>query len=162
MKTLLAVAVLTTLGFAQHDISHHDHCTDVKQHGAEAMGFDQDKTTHHFVLTNDGGYVQVTANDAKDDASIAHIRHHLQAQEKKFAAGDFAAPEHTHSQVPPGVPTMQKLKTSIHYRYQSIERGARLHFSSKDAKALAAIHDFLRFQISDHQTGDSTAIQAPK
>ena len=140
-------------------MSHHDHAAGVKQHGAEAMGFDQDKTTHHFVLTRDGGYVQVTANDAHDDAGIAHIRHHLQEQEKKFAAGDFAAPEHTHSQVPPGVPTMQRLKGQIKYNVEPIDRGARLHIASRNSKAVAAIHDFLRFQISDHQTGDSTAIR---
>ena len=140
-------------------MSHHDHAAGVKQHGAEAMGFDQDTTTHHFVLTKDGGYVQVTANDAQDDAGIAHIRHHLQEQEKKFAAGDFAAPEHTHSRVPPGVPAMQRLKGQIKYNVEPIDRGARLHIASKNPKAVVAVHDFLKFQISDHQTGDSTAIR---
>lgn len=154
---LVLVLLLSTFAFAQHDMSHHDH--DVHKHGAEAMGFDQDKTTHHFVLTKNGGYVQATANDPNDDASITQIRSHLQEQQKKFAAGDFAAPEHTHSQVPPGVPTMQRLKASIRYRYESIDRGARLRISSKDPKAIAAVHDFLKFQISDHHTGDSTTIQ---
>ena len=155
MRILAAVLLLTIAASAQH--SMHDH--DVKQHGAEAMGFDQDKTTHHFVLTRDGGYVQATANDAKDDRSINQIRSHLQEQQKKFAAGDFAAPEHTHSQVPPGVPTMQRLKSAIQYRFESIDRGARLRISSRDPKAVAAIHDFLRFQISDHHTGDPTRVQ---
>ncbi len=135
----------------------HDH--DVKQHGAEAMGFDQDKTTHHFVLTNDGGYVQVTANDANHEASIAQIRAHLRQQQDKFAAGDFGAPEHTHSQVPPGVPAMQQLKKQIKYSFESIDRGARLHIASRNHKAIAAIHEFLRFQISDHHTGDSPNIR---
>ena len=160
MKSAAIVLLLaTTTLFAQHDMSHHDHSADVKQHGAEAMGFDQDKTTHHFALTREGGYVQVTANEAHDDDSISHIRFHLQEQQKKFAAGDFAAPEHTHSQVPPGVPAMRKLKARIRYTYQPLDRGARLLISSKDPKAVAAIHDFLRFQISDHRTGDPTAIQ---
>ena len=154
MKMLLAVLLLATFALAQHNL--HDH--DVKQHGAEAMGFDQDKTTHHFVLTRDGGYVQVTANDAKDDVSIKQIRTHLQEQAKKFAVGDFGAPERTHSQVPPGVSTMQKLKSAIQYRFQSIDRGGRLQIASKDPKAIAAVHDFLKFQISDHHTGDSAQV----
>ena len=158
MKTLAVVVLLSAFAFAQHDM--HDH--DVKQHGAEAMGFDQDKTTHHFVLTKAGGYVQATANSAKDAKSIAQIRTHLQEQQKKFAAGDFGAPEHTHGRVPPGVPTMQKLKAQMRYDYQEIDRGARLHLSSANLQAVSAIHDFLRFQISDHHTGDSTSIQAPK
>jgi hypothetical protein len=31
--------------------------------------------------------------------------------------------------------------------------------SSADAKALAAIHRFLQFQIQEHKTGDSTAVR---
>ena len=156
---LLLVLALSTLAFAQHDMSHHDHSADVKQHGAEAMGFDQDKTTHHFVLTKTGGYVEATAKSAKDAKSITQIRTHLKDQQKKFAAGDFGAPEHTHGRVPPGVPTMQKLKTQMRYDYEQIDGGARLHLSSTNLQAVSAIHDFLKFQISDHQTGDSTKIQ---
>lgn len=156
---LLAILLLATAALAQHDMSHHDHSADVKQHGAEAMGFDQDKTTHHFVLTKDGGYVQVTANQDKDEGSIKQIRAHLQEQQKKFAMGNFAAPEHTHSRVPPGVPTMQRLKNRIRYRFEPIDRGARLHITSHNDEAVGAIHDFLKFQIADHKTGDPTNIQ---
>ena len=81
---------------------------------------------------------------------------HLQHQAKKFSLGDFSAPELTHDRVPPGVPQMQKLKASISYEYEEIERGARLRISSKNPAAVAAIHDFLNFQIADHQTGDPT------
>jgi len=157
MKTLIAVFLFATLAFAQH--SMHDHAADVKQHGAEAMGFDQDKTTHHFALTKGGGYVQVEANDPKDDSNIKRIRVHLTAQVGRFSTGDFGAPEHTHGQVPPGVPTLQKLKSQIKYVFESLPRGGRLHITSYNPKAIAAIHDFLRFQISDHQTGDPTTVQ---
>ncbi len=157
MKSLLALLLLAATSFAQHDMSHHS--ADVKHHGAEAMGFDQDKTTHHFVLTKDGGYVQVTANNSKDETSIGQIRSHLQLQEKRFAAGDFAAPEHTHGQVPPGVPAMRELKSRIQYLYQSVPGGGRLRMTSQDPKAVSAIHDFLKFQISDHQTGDPTKVR---
>ena len=159
MKTALAIVLLIATALAQHDMSHHDHSADVKQHGAEAMGFDQDRTTHHFVLTKAGGYVQATANSEKDTKSIAQVRTHLQEQQKKFAAGDFGAPEHTHGRVPPGVSTMQKLKAQMRYDYEPIDRGARLRITSLNSQAVSAIHDFLRFQISDHRTGDPTKVQ---
>ena len=47
---------------------------EMKQHGNVAMGFDQDKTTHHFNLTADGGSIAVEANDAADGASRDQIR----------------------------------------------------------------------------------------
>jgi hypothetical protein len=53
---------------------------EVKDHGAEAMGFDQGKTAHHFFLRKDGGVVAVQANDPKDAVSISRIQHHLALQ----------------------------------------------------------------------------------
>jgi hypothetical protein len=50
---------------------------------------------------------------------------------------------------------MQLLKTKIRYHYEETPSGARVRIESEDPVALAAIHDFLRFQISEHQTGDS-------
>jgi len=43
------------------------------------MGFDQDKTTHHFSLYTDGGAIEVSVNDPADvknrDAIRAHLPH---------------------------------------------------------------------------------------
>jgi hypothetical protein len=39
-----------------------------------------------------------------------------------------------------------------------LPNGARVKVSSQNPKAVAAIHDFLRFQIQDHRTGDSSVI----
>ena len=55
----------------------HDNTT-MNSRGDHVMGFDQDKTTHHFTLTKTGGVVQVQANDSSDTASRDHIRMHLQ------------------------------------------------------------------------------------
>jgi hypothetical protein len=156
----LVCAVLSGAGLAQHNASAHDqHMADVKKYGAEAMGFDQDKTTHHFRLHKDGGAVEAQANDSADTDSIAQIRDHLKQQAKRFAVGDFAAPQHTHGQVPPGVETMIKLRSKIQYEFQPTERGGRLRITTSDAQALAAVHDFLRFQIEDHATDDKTSIK---
>lgn len=40
-----------------------------KARADSAMGFDQSKTTHHFLLTKDGGAIEVSANDPSDSAS---------------------------------------------------------------------------------------------
>ncbi len=53
---------------------------------------------------------------------------------------------------------MQAMKSAITFKYQEIERGARLRISSRAPAAISAIHDFLKFQIEDHQTGDSAKV----
>jgi len=159
-KVLWGSLLAGSLCLAQHDPqSHQQHMADVKQHGAEAMGFDQDKTTHHFRLYKDGGAVEVAVKDPADTSSIGQIRDHLKQQAKKFAAGDFAVPQHTHGQMPPGVDTMTRLRSTIRYEFQSTEGGGRLRITTADAQALAAVHDFLRFQIEDHGTGDKTTVE---
>ena len=79
------------------------------------MGFSQTTTTHHFLLTPNGGIVQVTANDAKDAEQIDTIRMHLEHIAGMFSQGNFAIPHFLHDQTPPGVATMKKLKDAIHY-----------------------------------------------
>lgn len=140
---------------AQHDM-HHDA---VNARGEKQMGFSQSATTHHFVLTNDGGRVEVTAKDASDRVSIEHIQMHLGMIARQFAAGDFSSPMFIHDRIPPGVPTMKKLKSKISYSAENTPAGAVLTIRSADAKAQSAIHDFLRFQIADHQTGDSGKVE---
>ncbi len=135
------------------------HQAEVNQRGAQAMGFSQTKTTHHFRLYADGGAIEVTAKRAKDLASRQQIRQHLQEIAQAFANGDFAKPQHTHVQVPPGVAEMTQLKTEIAYRYEPLRRGGRVRLSTASPDARKAVHEFLRFQITDHQTGDSDAAQ---
>jgi hypothetical protein len=143
--------------------SHDRHAEEVNKRGDKVMGFSHTKTTHHFRLKTDGGSIEVTANETNDTASRDQIRTHLKHIAQKFAAGDFTAPMLIHSQTPPGVPAMQRLKTEITYRYEEIERGAQVRISANNPEAIAAIHEFLRFQIQDHKTGDSTEVnQEPK
>jgi hypothetical protein len=158
---LLLTAVAAWAQEAEHAGEKHDpKMHEMNMRGDKAMGFSHRVTTHHFRLLAGGGYVQVEANKADDTKSRDAIRKHLQEIEKKFAAGDFSAPEFTHARVPPGVPEMQKLKSEIAYKYEELPAGGRLLMTSKDPKALAAIHDFLKFQIEDHKTGDPVTVQA--
>ncbi|MBV9960017.1 MAG: hypothetical protein JO360_16445 [Acidobacteria bacterium] len=128
------------------------------QRGDHVMGFDQQKTTHHFRLTNTGGVIQVEANEASDTASRDQIRKHLGHIARMFAEGNFKAPMLIHAQTPPGVPVMKELKAEIEYTFEETERGARVIIKTTNPQALAAIHAFLRFQIEEHQTGDATEL----
>jgi hypothetical protein len=58
---------------------------------------------------------------------------------------------------------MKRKKDRIGWKFEETENGGRVLIETKDAEALAAIHEFLRFQIEDHQTGDPTEVAtAPK
>jgi hypothetical protein len=130
----------------------------VPRRGDHVMGFDHTRTTHHFRLTRSGGRIEAEADDPADSQSRDQIRAHLTHIAKMFSEGDFNAPMLIHEKVPPGVPVMKELKPSIEYRFESTERGGRIAIRTRDSRALAAIHQFLRFQIDDHKTGDSKKV----
>ena len=98
-------------------------------------------------------------NEPTDAASQEAIRQHLAMIAVKFAQGDFDIPMSIHATVPPGVETMKRLKSKITYQAENTAHGAELRITTHDAQALAAIHSFLRFQIQDHQTGDSLELE---
>lgn len=159
---ILLVLALPSVLFArpqdashQHDQHQHDQRqAGVNERGDKAMGFSHEKTTHHFRLADDGGSIEVTANEASDSASLEQIKMHLSHIATMFKDGDFSTPMFTHGEVPPGVPAMTRLKSDITYKFEPIEHGGRVRITTANAEALAAIHEFLRYQIKDHQTGD--------
>lgn len=157
--------LVASTAFAQHTampagMTHEQHMAQMKKdaemkaHGDSAMGFDQDKTTHHFTMTSEGGAIAVTANDAADTTSIAQVRQHLQEIAVAFKRGDFGKPLETHSELPPGVPTMQRLDDAITYTYAETPGGGIVRISGPNAEARAAIHEFLSYQVREHHTGD--------
>jgi hypothetical protein len=137
---------------AQPDHPKHEQ---MNKRGDQGMGFDQDKITHHFLLRKDGGAIQVTANSADDKTSKEEIQVHLHHITQAFKSGNFNIPMFVHDQTPPGVNVMTKLKDQIHYRYEATANGGRVVISSANAEAVTAIHEFLKFQITEHQTGDA-------
>ena len=137
----------------QQHTSEHDAAA-MNRRGEQGMGFSQTATTHHFRLSKEGGEIEVEANDAHDAASRDQIRMHLRHIAESFAAGDFEIPMFVHDQVPPGVPAMRQLKDAISYKFAETEHGGRVRINTKDTNASAAVHEFLRFQIKEHHTGD--------
>jgi len=148
--------VLVQQDKAQQDHSKHQQ---MEHRGNQGMGFDQQKITHHFLLRKDGGAIQVMANSASDKASAEEIQMHLRHITSAFKSGDFNIPMFVHDQTPPGVDTMTKLKDQIHYKYESAANGGRVVISSANAEAVTAIHEFLKFQITEHKTGDAMEVK---
>ena len=153
MTHIVFVAMLLTSTAAQQPPLQHGqhHADDRARHG---MGFDQQTTTHHFLLKPDGGVIEVTAKPEAAAATVDQIRTHLQHIAGAFAKGDFALPMFIHSTEPPGVATMKARNATMTFSYDIRPRGGRVLIHTKDAEALAAVHEFLRFQIREHRTGD--------
>ncbi len=162
--TLLAIGIATSCGtgrgstaveFIQQSNTNSMHSEGVEKRGDQAMGFSHMKAAHHFRLSKDGGAIEAEANDAQDKDTRDQIRMHFAHIARMFAEGDFNAPLFIHDQTPPGVAVMRRLKAEIKYEFEETERGGRVRITTSNAEALAAIHDFLRFQIKEHETGDS-------
>jgi hypothetical protein len=135
-----------------------DHHQGVVERGDHVMGFSHDKTAHHFRLYADGGAIEAEATDPQDAASRDAIRSHFTHIAKMFATGDFTAPMLIHVQNPPGTQEMKRLREAIQYKLENTQHGGRIRITTKNAKALQAVHTFLRFQIADHETGDSNEV----
>ena len=128
--------------------------------GAMVMGFDQDKTTHHFSLYEDGGAIEVSVNDPADVKNRDAIRAHLPHIAMMFGGGDFDAPMMVHdTKNVPGAETLAKLKDKIRYTYVETPRGGRVDVVTTDKAAIAAVHEFLKFQIGEHHTGDPVTVR---
>ena len=81
---------------------------------------------------------------------------HLTHIASMFSNGDFSVPMFIHDQIPPGMATMKEKREEISYTYEELPTGARVRIKTTNQAALKAVHDFLRFQIEDHHTGDKT------
>jgi hypothetical protein len=113
-------------------------------------------------LYPDGGAIQITANSAADTATRDQIQMHLAHIAQMFSDGNFQIPMLIHGKVPPGVPVMQRLKSAITYKFEKLGSGGQVRITTNNAEALSAVYEFLRFQISDHQTGDSPKVTQAK
>ena len=141
----------------QHQSQHQ--MDEMNKRGDKHMGFDHLKTTHHFLLTNDGGSINVEANDVKDSESRDQIRRHLRHITMMFSEGNFEVPMLIHDKTPPGSEAMKQLKSEIGYEFGETERGGSIKISSPSAQAVKAIHEFLKFQIMEHKTGDPLEVK---
>ena len=155
---ILIAALIPSQGTGATKARSSEHQHQVEKNGDNAMGFSHEKTTHHFLLRADGGVIQVDAKSKDDQESRDQIQSHLGHIAKMFAEGDFNTPMLVHSVTPPGTAAMTRLKANIRYSYEASPQGGRVVISTSNKEGLAAVHEFLKFQIQDHQTGDSLEV----
>ena len=160
MKIAFLAAVIA-LAFSRDQSSKpkQDSHDAMNARGEHAMGFSQAGTTHHFLLKSDGGAIQVAIKDPKDTSNRDHIRMHLGHIANAFRNGDFDIPMFVHDAVPPGVPEMRRLQKQIRYSFEETPNGGRVVIVTSDKDALTAVHQFLRFQIQEHKTGDAVDVR---
>jgi len=143
----LAIPAAAQTGMANHPGAGHE------------MGFDVDKTVHHFHLYEDGGAIDVSVKDKADKTNADAIRMHLSHLAQMFGQGNFDMPMAVHeTHTMPGLEDLAKLKDKIKYSYVETSTGGKVDIVTTDKAALAAVHAFLKYQIADHKTGDKTDV----
>jgi len=141
-------------------LTAQDHHAATDRRGAMVMGFDQKATAHHFFLFTDGGAIDVGVKSPSDTKNRDAVRSHLPHVAAMFGDGNFDAPMLVHdSSDVPGTRIMAARKAAIRYEYVETKTGGRVNIITSDPEALKAVHAFMRFQISDHRTGDPTTVR---
>lgn len=199
MKSAVLVATLagfSTVGFAQQ--GHHPLPHGQPARHTAVTHLDPAKAVHHFYLHDDGGTVDVSVKDPKDEISLHAIRMHVSRVANRFNDGDFSLPRPVHVPAPsapahgsahtmfvtrsaveqhpdshvadhtatghlassftPGAAALGRFKSEIKFTYTQTDTGARVEIVTTNPDAAKAVHEFLKFQIGEHRTGDMDAI----
>lgn len=154
MRFRYAVLLAMAIGCnaANRDTSSDDSAfAGVQDRGHEAMGVDQYTSEHRFEPLPDGGRIELQ-RDSADRAGVATIRAHMRDIADRFSRGDFSIPGFVHAQEVPGTRVMADRKGQITYQAHDLPGGAEVRIRSTDSAAIAAVHEFLAFQRTDHRT----------
>lgn len=149
--TAVVVAAASAV-FAAPQMDHEKHMAQIR--AEKGMGFGQARATHHFRLSAKGGVIEVHVRQADDRETRDKIAAHLEMIAGQFAKGDFATAFAVHGEDPAGVPALKRLGAGISYTFVRDPAGGQVVISSESPEAVTAIHDFLRYQIREHKTGD--------
>jgi hypothetical protein len=126
----------------------------VQARGADrrGMGVDQSTSLHQFDALPDGGRIELQ-RAVDDTAGVTAIRHHLREIASAFTEGDFHTPAFVHMQQVPGTAIMAAKRGVITYIVRDLPRGGEVRITTHDPEALAAVHEFIAFQRTDHRAG---------
>jgi hypothetical protein len=106
---------------------------------------------HQFDDLPDGGRIQLL-RDPADTAGTKAVRQHLEHIAGAFAKGDFTIPGQVHSSTQvPGTATMTTRRKDITYRFRPLPGGGEVRITTRDPKALQAVHQYLAFQRREHR-----------
>ena len=156
LSAFCVVSVLTSTAAIVTGSQEHRHGSTAET----VMGFNQERTAHHFLLFNDGGAIEVGVKDRDDMRNREAIRSHLPHIATMFGSGNFDAPMLVHDSANvPGAKTMAARKAAIRYQYVETANGGRVNIFTTDREALDAVHAFLKYQIAEHKTGDPVTVR---
>jgi hypothetical protein len=122
----------------------------VEAKGTQVMPFDQNKTTHIFQKTPEGGVESVVANDVQDQQQIGLIRSHLQEEATKFTRGNYEDPARIHGMDMPGLRELEVGYGRVHVVYADLPNGANITYTSSDPVLVEAIQAWFNRQVADH------------
>lgn len=149
----IAVVVIACSTSHTADSRQDSAFAQLQQRGESAMGVNQYTSQHVFEPLPDGGRI-VLQREGEDSVGTATIRAHMRTIATAFATGDFAIPGFVHSATEvPGTRDMRALRSEITYVPRDLPRGAEVVITTKNPKAVAAVHEFLAFQRMDHRAG---------
>lgn len=152
MKTSSLVTIIAALAIS---VGAHgadaQRQADVAHRGGDVMPFDLKATTHIFTTSAEGGTQRVVAKRANDTAQVGLVRQHLHDIEAEFRKGDFSGPSHIHGDDMPGLAELKAAEPGeIAVDYKDVNGGAELRFRARDAKLIAALHQWFDAQLADH------------
>lgn len=124
--------------------------TKMMERGNIAMGFNQNKITHNFAVTPNGGSITITSLNSNDTQRINQIRTHLMNIQKDFSEGNFTKPFFIHAQEVPGTDVMTKKKDLIKYNILELRDGSSLALTTNDEELMDAISQFMKYQATAH------------
>lgn len=149
----LSLALGLSLVIACGRSKEADDFSAMQTRGEHVMGVNQYSSTHVFEDLPDGGRIVLERADSADTADIEKIRAHMREIATAFRAGDFAKPFEVHAQTVPGTAVMSEKRSVIRYEASELPRGGEVRIKTSDARAVAAIHEFLTFQRGAHHAG---------
>jgi hypothetical protein len=124
--------------------------------------------TLHVYLSEDGGMIEVTVDNARsrsaapdETARLQTLQAGLATVAARFATGEFATPDLVQGDNVPGTAALKRVRDRIEFAYAETLDGGVVRIRTKFARARSAIHEFLRYLIVVHKTGDALEITRP-
>jgi hypothetical protein len=152
MPRIIPLLVLFTLGCRGNSETGRPDTAyaALQSRGENAMGVDQYTSAHRFEPLPDGGRIELQ-RDTADRTGVETIRAHMRDIARRFSRGDFAIPGFVHARDVPGTRAMSERKAQITYEARDLPGGGEVRIRTTDSAAVAAVHQFLAFQRSDHR-----------
>ncbi len=157
ISILIALLLLTAVAAAQ-SAPLPDPEQEMNARFSKAVGVSLDKFILHYYLVKNGGVVELAAKDPGDAATVAAIQKYLQSQRELWEKGKETVVTEIHGTFPEPAATMRKLRNEITFYMAKTDNGGVLRMFSINDQARAAIQDYLKFEITQHKTGDSPTI----